>query len=94
MHSVRRDPLALRHPGQLLGEVDVGQLAAAVGEEGEQVVVQVLEVQLLVLVVFAGEGDNPARGGLFQAAQQQVSEKEVTQVVHTETHAEVIVCPV
>ena len=73
MHSVGRHSFPLGDAGQLLGEVQVGQLAAAVGEEGQQVVV--LEVQLLVFVVGAGEGDHTARGALSQTAKQQVGEQ-------------------
>lgn len=94
MHGICSDPLALSNPGQLLGEVDIGQLAATVREEGQQVVVQVLEIQLLVLVVVAGECYHSAWGRLFQTAEQQVGQEEVAEVVHTETHAEVVISPV
>lgn len=94
MHSICSDPLALSDPSQLLSEVDVGQLTAAVCEEGQQVVVQVLEIKLLVLVVVAGECYHPARSRLFQTAEQQVSQEEVAEVVYPETHAEVVISPV
>lgn len=94
MHGIRRHPFPLGDSGQLLTKVNVGQFAAAVGEERQQIVVEVLEVQLLVLVVGAREGDYPAGGALLQPGQEQISEEEVAQVVHAKTHAESIVCPV
>lgn len=94
MHSVGGHIFALRDAGQLLAEVDVGQLAAAVGEEGQQVVVEVLEVQLLVLVGGAREGEHAAGGALLQAGQEQIGEQEVAQVVDAEAHAEAVVRPV
>lgn len=94
MHCIRRHPFPLRDPGQLLTEVNVGQLAAAVGEEWQQIVVQVLEVQLLVFVVGAREGDYPAGGALLQPWQEQISKEEVAQVVHAKTHAESVICPI
>jgi len=94
VHGIGAHPLGLAHARQLLGEVDVGQLAAAIGEEGQQVVVEVLEVQLLVLVAGAGERDHTAGRALPQPGQQRVGEQEVAQVVHPETHAEAVVRPV
>lgn len=79
--------------GHLLTEVDVGQLAAAVGEEGQQVVVEVLEVQFLEFVAGACEGDHAAGGAFLQARQKQIGEEEVAQVVDAKTHAEVVVRP-
>lgn len=94
MHCIRRHPFPLHDPGQLLTKVYVGQLAAAVGEEGQQIVVEVLEVQLLVFVVGACERDHPTGGTLLQARKQQISKEEVAQVVDPETHAESVVCPI
>lgn len=94
VHSKRAHSLPFGEARQLLTEVDVGQFAAAVGEEGQQVVVQVLEVQLLVFVAGACERYHPAGGALLQAGQKQVSQQEVTQVVDPKTHAEAIVRPV
>ena len=94
VHSVGRHSFPLSDAGQFLTEVDVGQFAAAVGEEGQQVVVEVLEVQFLVFVAGAREGDHPAGGTFFQARQKQISEEEVTQVIDAKTHAEVIIRPV
>lgn len=72
MHSIGGHSFPFGDAGQFLTEVDVGQLAAAVGEEGQQVVVEVLEVQFLVLVGGACEGDHPAGGTLLQARQKQI----------------------
>lgn len=78
MHSVGGHILPLCDAGQLLAEVEVCQLAAAVGEERQQVVVEVLEVQLLVFVDGACERDHPAGATFLQARQEQVGEEEVT----------------
>ncbi len=94
MHSIRGHSFSFGDAGQFLTEVDVGQLAAAVGEEGQQVVVEVLEVQLLVFVDGACEVDHPAGCTLLQARQKQIGQKEVTQVVDTKTHAEAVIRPV
>lgn len=94
MHCVRRHPFPLGDSGQLLSKVNVGKFAAAVGEEGQQVVVEVLEVQLLVFVVGAREGDDPAGGALLQPWQEQISKEEVAQVVDAEAHAESVICPI
>lgn len=94
MHRIRGHPFPFGDSGQLLTKVNVGQFAAAVGEEGQQVVVEVLKVQLLVFIVGACEGDNPAGRTLLQARQEQVSEEEVAQVVDSETHAESVVRPI
>lgn len=94
VHCIGRHPLPLSDSGQLLAKVNVGQFAAAVGEERQQVVVQVLEVQLLVFVVGAREGDDPAGGALLQPRQEQVRKEEVAQVVHAKAHAESVICPV
>lgn len=94
MHCVGGHPFALGDACQFQAEVNVGQLAAAVGEERQQVVVEVLEVQFLVLVGGAGESDHTAGGALCEARQQQVGEEEVSQVVDAEAHAEAVVGPV
>lgn len=94
VHSIGGHSLPFGDAGQFLTEVDVGQFAAAVGEEGQQVVVEVLEVQFLVFVCGACEGDHPAGGALLQARQKQICQEEVTQVVDAKTHAETVVCPV
>lgn len=94
VNRIRRHPFPFCDSGQLLAEVNVGQLAAAVGEERQQIVVEVLEVQLLVFVVGAREGDHPAGGTLLQARQEQISEEEVAQVVDSETHAESVIRPI
>lgn len=44
VHSIGSYSFPFSDAGQFLTEVDVGQLAATVGEEGQQVVVEVLEV--------------------------------------------------
>lgn len=94
MHNIGGHSFPLCDASQLLAEVDVGQLAAAVGEEGQQVVVEVLEVQLLVSVDGACEGDHSAGGALFQPGQKEIGQEEVAQVVDAETHAEVVIRPV
>lgn len=94
VHRIRGHPFPFGESGQFLAKVNVGQFAAAVGEERQQIVVEVLEVQLLVFVVGACEGDHPAGGTLFQACQEQISEEEVAQVVDSETHAESVVRPI
>lgn len=65
MHRIRRHPFPFSDSGQFLAKINVGQFAAAVGEERQQIVVEVLEVQLLVFVVGACEGDHPAGSTLF-----------------------------
>lgn len=70
MHCVGGHPFALSDTGQFQAEVNVGQLAAAVGEERQQVVVEVLEVQFLILVGGAGKSDHTAGGTLCEARQQ------------------------
>lgn len=50
MNSIGGHSFPFCDAGQFLAEVDVGQLAAAVGEEGQQIVVEILEVQFLVFV--------------------------------------------
>lgn len=72
MHSIRGHPFPFGDAGQFLTEINVGQFAAAVGEEWQQIVVEVLKVQFLVFVGRACEGDHSARGALFQAWQQQI----------------------
>lgn len=94
MHCVGGHPFALSNASQFQAEVNVGQLAAAVGEEGQQVVVEVLKVQLLVLVGGTGESDHAAGSALYKARQQHVGQKEVTKVVDPKAHAEAIICPV
>lgn len=94
VHRIRCHPFPFSDSGQFLAKVNVGQLAAAVGEERQQIIVEVLEVQLLVFVVGAREGDHPAGGTLFQAWQEQIGEEEVAQVVDSETHAESVVRPI
>lgn len=94
MHGIGRHPFPFCDSGQFLAKVNVGQLAAAVGEEGQQIVVEVLEVQLLVFVVGACEGDHPAGGTLLQAWKEQIGEEKVAQVVDSETHAESVVSPI
>lgn len=66
MHGIGSDSFSLGDAGQFLTEVNIGQLAAAIGEEGQQVVVEVLEVQLLVFVAGASESYDPAGGALLQ----------------------------
>lgn len=94
MHSVGSHSFALRDASQLLGEVDICQFAAAVGEEREQVVVKVLEVQSLVLVAGASEGDDAARCALFKSRQQKIGQEKVTQVIYTKAHGKIIVGPI
>lgn len=94
VHCVGGHPFALSDASQFQAEVNVCQLAAAVGEEGQQVVVEVLEVQFLVLVGGTGESNNAARSAFYEARQQQVGEKEVAKVVDPKAHAEAIVSPV
>lgn len=94
MHCVCGHCFPLHHARQLLCEIDVGQFAAAVGEEREQVVVQVLEVEPLVLVVGAGQRDHSAGGAFLQPRKQQVGEEEVPQVIHTKTHGETVISPI
>lgn len=60
MHGIGSHSFSLGDAGQFLTEIDVGQLAAAVGEVGQQVVVEVLEVQLLVFVAGTSERYDPA----------------------------------
>lgn len=72
MHSVGSHSFALGDASQLLGEVDIGQFATAVGEERKQVVVKILEVQSLVLVAGAGEGDDAARRALLKPWQKKI----------------------
>lgn len=72
VHSIGGHSFPFSDAGHFLTEVDVSQLAAAVGEEGQLVVVEVLEVQFLVFVAGACEGDHPAGGTFLQARQKQV----------------------
>lgn len=72
VNCIRRHSFPFHHASQLLCEVNVGQLAATVGKKWEQVVVKILEVQLLVLVVGAGERYHPAGGALFQPREEEV----------------------
>lgn len=72
VHSIGGHPFPFGNAGQFLTEVNVGQLAAAVREEWQQIVVEVLKVQFLVLVGGACEGDHPAWGTLFQPWQKQI----------------------
>lgn len=72
VHGVGGHSFPFSDAGHFLTEVDVSQLAAAVGEEGQQVVVEVLEVELLVFVGGAREGDHPAGGAFLQPGQKQV----------------------
>lgn len=65
MNSIGGHSFPFCDAGQFLAEVDVGQLAAAVGEEGQQIVVEILEVQFLVFVSWACDSDHPARGALL-----------------------------
>lgn len=94
MHGVGRDSFALHHVSQLLGEVDICQFAAAVGEEREQVVVKILEVQSLVLIAGASEGDDAAWCALLKPRQQKIGQKEVTQVINAKAHGKIIIGPV
>lgn len=94
MHSVGRHSFPFSDAGQFLTEVDVGQLAAAVGEEGQQVVVEVLEVQFLVFVAGACKGHHPAGGTFLQPRQKQIGEEKVTQVINAKTHAKAVIRPV
>lgn len=94
MHCIRCHPFPFSDSSQLLSKVDVGQLAAAVGKERQQIVVKVLKVQLLVFVGGASERDDPAGGTLLQAWQEQISKEEVAQVVDSETRAESVICPI
>lgn len=94
MHCTGRHPFALSDAGQFQAEVNVGQFAAAVGEERQQVVIEVLKIQLLVLIGGAGESDHAAGGTLCEARQQQIGQKKVSQMVDAEAHAEAIVGPV
>lgn len=73
MHSKGGDSSSFSDAGQFLTEVDVGQLAAAVGEEWQQVVVEVLEVQFLIFVAGTCERYNPAGGAFLQSRQKQIS---------------------
>lgn len=73
VHGTGCDSFSLSDAGQFLTEVDVGQLAAAVSEEGQQVVVQVLEVQFLIFIAGTCECQNPAGGAFLQSRQKQVS---------------------
>lgn len=72
MHSIWSHSFPVSDATQFLTEVDIRQLAAAVGEEGKQVVIEVLEVQFLVFVSGACEGHHPAGGTLLQARKKQV----------------------
>ena len=72
VHSIGGHSFPFSDAAHFLTEVDVGQLAAAVGEEGQQVVVEVLEVQFLVFVARTCEGDHAARGTFLQARQKQI----------------------
>lgn len=94
MHCTGRHPFALSDAGQFQAEVNVGQFAAAVGEERQQVVIEVLKIQLLVLIGGAGESDHAAGGTLCEARQQQIGQEKVSQMVDAEAHAEAIVGPV
>ncbi|KAF3851406.1 hypothetical protein F7725_013178 [Dissostichus mawsoni] len=49
VHSIGGHSFPFSDAGHFLTEVDVSELAAAVGEEGQLVVVEVLEVQFLTL---------------------------------------------
>lgn len=94
MYSVGRHSFALHDASQFLGEVDICQFAAAVGEEREQVVVKVLEVQSLVLVAGAGEGDDAARRALLKSRQQKIGQEEMAQVIYPKAHGKIIISPV
>lgn len=94
MHGVGGHSFALHDASQLVGEVDIRQFAAAIGKEREQVVVQVLEVQSLVPVAGAGEGDDAARRALLKSREQKVGQEEVAQMIYAKTHGKIIVGPV
>lgn len=94
MHRKGRHSFALRDASQLLSEVDICQFAAAVSEEREQVVVKVLEVQSLVPIAGAGEGDDAAWRALLKSRQQKIGQEEVTQVIYAKAHGKIIIGPV
>lgn len=73
MHSIGGHSFSFSDAGQFLTEVYVGQLAAAVGEEGQQIIVEVLKVQFLVFIIGACESYHAAGGTLFQAQQKEIS---------------------
>lgn len=90
--SVDRDPRALQPASQLQREQQVGQLALTVAERLAVVLftVQVVEVDVAVLVELRGDHDDAAGSGGLQPVQQEVSEEEVTQVVHAELHLKAV----
>lgn len=90
--SVDRDPGALQPMSQFECEQQVGQFALAVAERLVVVIftVEVFKVDLAVLVKLRGNHNDAAGGGALQEVQQEVSEEEVTQVVHAELHLETI----
>lgn len=81
--------------GQLASEKQVGELALAVAERFVVVLfaVQVLKVDAPILVEFGGDHDNAAGRRLLQEVQQEVCQKKVTQVVHSQLHFEALFCP-
>ncbi|KAF3851408.1 hypothetical protein F7725_013180 [Dissostichus mawsoni] len=91
VHSIGGHSFPFSDAGHFLTEVDVSELAAAVGEEGQLVVVEVLEVQFLVFVAGACEGDHPAGGTFLQARQKQEALTELphrAQVGQIQLHVE------
>lgn len=92
--SVDCDPCVLKLASQFECEQQVGQLALTVAERLVVVTftVQVIKVDLAVLVKLRGNYDDAARSRGLQDVQQEVSEEEVTQVIHAELHLKTLLC--
>ncbi len=92
--SIDCDPRALQLAGQFECKQQVGQLALTVAESLVVVsfTIQVIEVDVAVLVKLRGNHDNAAGRRGLQEVQQEVSEEEVTQVIHAELHFKAIFC--
>lgn len=92
--GVDRDRRALELMSQLECEQQVGQLALTVAESFVVVpfAVQVVKVDVAVFVEFGGNDDNAAGRRSLEEVQQQVSEEEVAQVIHSKLHLKTIFC--
>lgn len=92
--SIDCDPCAFQLASQLKRKQQVGQLALTVAECLIVVIftIEVVKVDVAIFVKLGGNHDDAAGGGCLHEVQQEVSKKEVAQVIHAELHLKTILC--
>lgn len=92
--SVDCDACPLQLTGEFQSKQQVGDLALTVAEgfAVASFTVQVIKVYVAVFVQLRGNHDDAAGSRRLQEVQQEVSEEEVAQMIHTKLHLKAILC--